>query len=100
MREGLLDEGLLDKTNTASSVWADAAYRSKANEAFMDANGFVSRVHRKKPKGRPMARRTAITNGRKSRIRARVEHVFAEQKSRMGLVIRSIGIARKFMKHA
>ena len=59
-------EGLLDKTNTASSVWADTAYRSKANEEFMDANGFVSRVHRKKPKGRPMARRTAIANGRKS----------------------------------
>ncbi len=64
----------------------------------MDANGFVSRVHRKKPKGRPMARRTAIANGRKSRIRARVEHVFAEQKSRMGLVIRSIGIARAKLK--
>ncbi len=98
LREGLLDERLLDKSNTASSVWADAAYRAKANEAFMDANGFVSRVHRKKPKGRPMARRTAIANGRKSRIRARVEHVFAEQKSRMGLVIRSIGIDRARLK--
>ncbi|WP_249196327.1 transposase, partial [Gluconobacter kondonii] len=29
-----LREGLLDKTNTASSVWADTAYRSKANEDF------------------------------------------------------------------
>ena len=27
-----LREGLLDKTNTASAVWADTAYRSKANE--------------------------------------------------------------------
>lgn len=27
-----LREGLLDKTNTASAVWADAAYRSAANE--------------------------------------------------------------------
>lgn len=27
-----LREGLLDKTNTASSVWADTAYRSAANE--------------------------------------------------------------------
>lgn len=98
-----LHEGLLDKFNTSSSVWADTAYRSKANEAFMGANGFVSRVHRKKPKGRPMPRRTAIANGRKSKIRSYIEHVFAEhvfaeQKSRMGLVIRTIGIARATLK--
>ena len=37
-----LREGLLDKTNTASGVWADTAYRSKANEEFMEKNGFVS----------------------------------------------------------
>ncbi|AFW01810.1 transposase [Gluconobacter oxydans H24] len=41
--------GLLDKTNTASTVWADTAYRSKANEDFMEKQGFVSKVHRKKP---------------------------------------------------
>ncbi len=39
-----LREGLLDKTNTASGVWADTAYRSKANEEVMEKNGFVSRV--------------------------------------------------------
>ena len=49
-----LRDGLLDKTNTARSVWADTAYRSAANEEFMERNGFVSHVHRKRPKGRPM----------------------------------------------
>lgn len=93
-----LREGLLDTSNTASNVWADTAYRSKANEMFMDENGFVSCVHRKKPKGRPMPRRTAIANGGKSKIRSHVEHVFAEQKSRMGLMIRTIGIARATLK--
>ena len=34
-----LREGLLDKTNTASSVWADTAYRSKANEGFPEILG-------------------------------------------------------------
>jgi hypothetical protein len=33
-------------------------------------------------------------NGRRSKIRAFVEHVFAHQKSRMGLFVRTIGIAR------
>lgn len=93
-----LRQGLLDKTNTASHVWADTAYRSKANEAFMEENGFVSRIHRKKPKGRPMDRRTAIANGAKSKVRAFVEHVFAEQKSRMGLLVRTVGIARATTK--
>ena len=41
-RGARLREGLLDKTNTASAVWADTAYRSKANEAFLEKNGFVS----------------------------------------------------------
>ena len=91
-------EGLLDKKNTAGTVWADTAYRSKANEEFMAENGFVSRVHRKKPKGKPMPERTRIANGRKSKIRSRVEHVFAEQKYRMGLMVRTIGIARATVK--
>jgi IS5 family transposase len=94
----MLREGLLDKTNTASSVWADSAYRSKANEAFLAANGLTSRIHRKKPQGLPMPKRTARANGRKSTVRARVEHVFAEQKSRMGLFVRTIGLSRAELK--
>ncbi len=35
---------------------------------------------------------------RRSTVRARVEHVFARQKDQMGLVIRTIGIARATAK--
>jgi IS5 family transposase len=93
-----LREGLLDKTNTAGDVWADTAYRSATNETYMEKNGFVSRVHRKKPKGRPMPARTRRANNAKSKVRSRVEHVFAEQKDRMGLFIHVIGIARATAK--
>jgi transposase, IS5 family len=41
-----------------------------------------------------MPRRTSRANGRKSAVRAAVEHVFARQKGPMGLYIRTIGIAR------
>jgi len=85
---------VLGRGNTGSKVWADTAYRSKTNEAWLDRNGYVSDIHRKKPKGRPMSQRAARANGRRSRIRAFVEHVFAHQKARMGLFIRTIGIAR------
>ena len=87
-----------DKTNTASSVWADTAYRSAKNETFMEKNGFVSQVHRKKPKGKPMPDAMRRANAEKSKVRSRVEHVFAEQKDRMGLFIRTIGIARAKVK--
>jgi IS5 family transposase len=89
-----LREGLIDPANTASPVWADTAYRSLANERFLESLGRVSRVHRKKPKGKSMSEATARANGKKSKIRAKVEHGFADQKDRMGLFIRTIGIAR------
>jgi hypothetical protein len=41
-----------------------------------------------------MPQNVARGNAAKSKIRAKVEHVFAEQKSRMGLFIRTIGIRR------
>jgi IS5 family transposase len=42
----------------------------------------------------PMVR----ANGRKSKVRAAVEHVFAHQKGPMGLVVRTIGLARARVK--
>ena len=84
----------MDRTNTASDVWADTAYRSAKNEAMLARRGFVSRIHRKKPPGRPMPDRMRIANAQKSKVRSAVEHVFAHQKGLMGLVVRTIGIAR------
>ena len=89
-----LREALIDPNNTASAVWADSAYRSAENERFLADMGKVSRIHRKKPKGKPMPKHTARANATKSTVRAHVEHPFAHQKRPMGLVIRTIGIAR------
>ena len=83
--DGALLPDLIDKNNTASDVWADTAYRSKANEKHLADNGLRSQIHRKKPKGKPMPRRTARANARKSAVRSAVEHVFARQKGPMGL---------------
>lgn len=89
-----LREGLIDPNNTASDVWGDRAYRSAENERYLAGIGRVSRIHRRKPPRRPMPRRTARANAAKSAVRAHVEHPFAHQKGVMGLVIRTIGIAR------
>ena len=53
--DGAQLRNVLDKSNTGSTVWADTAYRSKTNEAWLARNGYVSDIHHKKPKGRPMS---------------------------------------------
>ena len=89
---------MLDKNNTGSTVWADTACRSKKNEAWLEKKGYFSDIHHKKPKGRAMSAATARANGRRSKVRSLVEHVFARQKFRMGLFLRTIGIARATTK--
>jgi len=89
---------LVSNNNTASSVWADTAYRSKANEQHLADNGLRSQIHRKKPAGKPMPVNIARANSAKSKIRSAVEHVFARQKGPMGLIVRTIGIARARVK--
>src|SRR5918994_3416471 len=96
--DGALLPNLVSKANTASDVWADTAYRSKTNEKHLADHGLRSRIHRKKPKGKPMPANTARVNGAKSKVRAAVEHVFAHEKGPMELVVRTIGLTRARVK--
>lgn len=85
---------LLDRTNTGSKVWADTAYRSAKNERRIAKAGLVSKVHFRKPPGKPMPEPRRRANAARSGPRSAIEHVFADQKHRMGLFIRTVGIAR------
>ncbi len=85
---------LLDKMNMASAVWADTAYRSARNERFMERHGFVSKVHFRKPKGKPMPEPHRKANAARSKVRSAIEHAFAAEKHRFGMFVRTIGIAR------
>jgi IS5 family transposase len=89
---------VLDHDNTASDVWADTAYRSAANLALLERRGLRPQFQRKKPRGRKMPRHIARGNATRARIRSRVEHVFAAQKCRLGLVIRTVGMMRARVK--
>lgn len=59
---------------------------------------FQSHIHQKRKPRSPLSDRIAKNNTRRSKIRAHVEHVFAGQKQRMGLVVRTIGITRATIK--
>lgn len=85
---------LLDPDNLASKVWADTAYRSAANLALLDRRGLVPQFQRAKPRGKPMPAHVARGNATRGRIRARVEHVFADQKRRLHLAVRTVGLPR------
>ena len=91
---------LLDPDNTASGVWADTASRSAANLDLLDRRGLKPEFQRAKPRRRPMPRHVARGNAHRARVRAKVEHVFAAQKHRFELVIRTVGLARATAKLA
>ena len=85
---------VLDGANSSKAVWADTGYRSAKNEAWLKAQGYRSHIHRKKPRGKPMAKHIRRGNATRSSIRACVEHVFGHEKGPMALTIRSIGQTR------
>jgi transposase, IS5 family len=85
---------LLDPYNTASPVWADTAYRSAANVALLARRGLAPQFQRPKPRGKPMPPHLARGNASRARVRVAIEHIFAAQKCRLRLVIRSVGLAR------
>ena len=59
---------------------------------------FKINIHQRKPHRRAMPKRIARANAKRSAVRSAVEHVFAGQKHRMGLFVRTIGIARARIK--
>jgi IS5 family transposase len=90
----VLDD-ILDPDNTASTVWADSAYRSAEIEAKLDEKGLKSRIHRKGRRNKPLSGRETRGNKTRSKVRARVEHVFGAQSNDMGgTLVRSVGLVR------
>jgi IS5 family transposase len=72
-------DGLLNKGNTSQDVFADSAYRSAETEATLKARGFKSRIHVRAARSHPLSKTEEEANRKKSRVRARVEHVFGAQ---------------------
>ena len=92
-------DGLLNQANTSADVYADSAYRSAETEAKFNLRGLRSRIHRCANRNHPLSKVQEDANRRKSRVRARIEHVFgAQQTAPGGRIVRTIGIARAKVK--
>lgn len=91
-------DDLLDDKNTNKDVYADSAYRSAAISERLEARGYRDRIHRKGYRGRPLDERAKAANKKKSKVRARVEHVFGRQSQfacHLGAtLLRCIGLTR------
>jgi IS5 family transposase len=68
------------------------------NERAIAHGGFVSKVHFRKPKGNPMPEAHRKANVARSKVRSAIEHVFAAEKHRFGLFVRTVGKARAAVK--
>jgi IS5 family transposase len=92
-------DDLLNRGNTSSEVYADSAYRSAETERKLKARGFRSRIHKRGRRNRPLSDAETEANSRKSKVRARIEHVFgAQENAPGGRLVRTIGIVRAKIK--
>lgn len=91
----MLDAVLRDEATGGKEVWADSAYRSDEQEQSLSASQHESQIHERAHRNKPLTEAQELSNTEKSRVRARVEHVFGAMENDMGgIFLRSIGAAR------
>ena len=86
--------GLSFKGATSSETWRLGCAISTPGIACRKVV-FQNRIHQRASRNHPLSKAQENANRKKSKIRARVEHVFgAQQTSPGGRIVRTIGIAR------
>jgi IS5 family transposase len=89
----------LDPRNTSPKVYGDSAYFSEDMENHLDDLRYQSQIHRKAYRNRPLSDFQMEQNSKKSKTRARCEHVYGFLKYVMkGYLIRGVGLARATAK--
>ena len=85
---------VLDGDNLDDEIWADSAYFSDRSEQVLDWMGFVSHIHERAYRNRPLTPTQEANNKTQSKTRAKVEHIFGSMVMTMGgKALRCIGIA-------
>lgn len=79
---------------TDSDMWADSAYQSEVSREALAAEGIRNHVHERAYRNRPLSEEQKRRNTAKSRVRARVEHVFGFHAIMGAERLRTIGIKR------
>lgn len=93
----LLDH-TIDAGGNKRAVYADSAYRSEAQEQRLADADIESQVCEKGTRGKLLTEEQKQSNRTKSKVRARVEHVFGAQAAMGGHLVRTIGLQRANVK--
>jgi len=78
-------------------LYGDSAYTGEEVQKCIPEN-VENRIHEKGYRNKPLTKKQISDNTEKSKIRARVEHVFASMSQYGGKTLRSIGIKRAEMQ--
>jgi transposase, IS5 family len=95
--EQLLDH-TLGEDGEKRTLYADSAYRSQAHEEKLAEEHIESQICEKGTRGHPLTEEQKQSNRTKSKVRARVEHVFGAQAAMGGHLVRTIGLKRAQVK--
>jgi transposase, IS5 family len=88
-------EDLLNKKDNGQPLFADSAYTGVEQEKIIKKAGMVNEVHEKGYKNKLLTKQQMKSNRKKSKSRARVEHVFGFMEMSMnGMFIQCIGKVR------
>lgn len=91
----ILEEVLHPPGVGGADIYADSAYRSNAQEESLTTSKYTSQIHEKGARNHPLTEAQKSSNKEKSRVRARVEHVFGSMTNELGgITIRTIGYGR------
>lgn len=69
-------EELISKKDQGQKLYADSAYRSKKIEAILEEKKVISMIHEKGYRYKKLTQAQEKKNKAKSKVRARVEHIF------------------------
>lgn len=91
-------EQLLDGKDQGQPLYADSAYSGEETEGMVGKAEMINQIHEKGYRNNPLTEIQKEGNRKKSKVRARVEHIFGfVENSMKGSLIRTIGIARAQM---
>ena len=86
---------LLEERDRGQTLHADSEYAGAPFKSEVDKVGMVARIHEKGTRGHPLKAAQKARNKVKSKIRARIEHVFGDiTQRRKDMLIRSVGYIR------
>ena len=99
VHESISVKAVLSKKDKVQTLHGDSAFNGEAFEEAVKKCEMINNIHEKGYRNNPLTEQQKQSNNGKSRIRARVEHIFGYVYQRVGNpIIRTIGIVRAKVK--